>query len=397
MNGFRERQAIRSIEYTILKYLIILYPFLISMSRFVPIIGTLLTLTLLCVLILENLYSKKFWIKYSVIIILLGISSTMYSEVLNHTAHIKVILIFFLAMDCYYRKLYELCTCLINKYSKFLMFQIIIILSVNFIFFFNSLGYSQDYTKDWGFRAFQGIYPDPHQAAYHFCALLILILWISRYKYRFVQWLIIIGIEYLILMTGARVPTALGIVLGFIFCLDHRMKFAANSKAMRVILSYIPIVFLGIVALVFMMKYTSFGIKILNASTGSSFDNGRSGLRQMDIQLFKSSNLIHKLFGNGTDAVIQSHKGPYNDAIWSHNDFFQTLCGMGLIVFLFYCKQWISILWSMIKGRKWLGFLTVLACIIVAFYNGLYIHSRFVFVMPLLFLYFKDRKKYVKF
>ncbi|WP_370774167.1 O-antigen ligase family protein [Clostridium sp.] len=396
MNGFREKQAIKGVEYTILKYLIILYPILISISRFIPIVGTFLTLILLCVLIIENIYSKKFWIKYSVIIILLIISSSVYTEISNHTAHIKVILIFFLSMDCYYRTFYERCTCLIKKYSKFIIFQIIIILGVNFIFFFNSLGYSKDYTQDWGFRAFQGIYPDPHQAAYHFCALLILILWISRYKYNFMQWLIIAGIEYCILMTGARVPTVLGIILGGIFCLDHRIKFKSNNKALGNIISYIPIILLALVTVVFMMKHTSFGVKILNATKGASFDNGRSGLREMDIKLFQSSDLFHKWFGNGTDAVIKSHKGPYNDAIWSHNDFFQILCGMGLIMFLFYCKQWISILWNMIKRKKYLGFLTVLICIIVAFYNGLYIHSRFVFVMPLLFLYFKDRKKYVK-
>lgn len=233
MYEVREKILIKQMEYLVLRYLIIWYPILISIGRFIPIIGTLLTLTLLCILVIENIYTKKFWVKYSVITILFIISFTMYPENVDHIAHIKVLLIFFLSMDCFYRNFYDRYSVILKKYSWVLQVQITMILLVNIGFFFSELGYSQAYTQDWGFKAFQGIYLDPHQAAYHLCALLVFVLWISRYRYRYFQWILVIGLEYCILMTGARVPTVMGIALGGLFCLDHKIEFKSNSKILK--------------------------------------------------------------------------------------------------------------------------------------------------------------------
>lgn len=381
---------IKGIEYIVLKYLIIFYPILISLGRFIPFIETILTLIMLGILVLDCITKKKLYIKYIIIAIFFIISSQMDIDKTNHIDHIKVLLIFFLTIDCYYNGLYEKISLYIEKNYKFILAQILIILMINFIFMFLSLGYSNGYSADWGLNAFQGIFTDPHQAAYRLCSLLVIVLIISKYdkKTRLLQYLLVFGIEYCILETGARVPTALGLAIGVSFLIRNKIKIVGYTEIANRFFSYLPLIIFGIFALYFCIFHTSFGAKILNTSRGSSFDSGRSNLREMDIQNFKQFDTFHKLFGNGTDNTIKSHATQYSGAIWSHNDFFQILCGMGLLMEIIYLFQWLKLLLKMLKSKKFLGFMSVVACIVVAFFNGLYIHSRFVFIMPILFVYF---------
>lgn len=392
---------VKGIEYFILRYLVLFYPILISLGRFIPIIETLLTFTMLIVLGINCITNGKLYFKYIVIFVLFIISSQMDTNTDNHISHILVLLIFFMAIDCYknglYEKVYEE---YIKKNNNLLLIQIVIILILNFIFMFTSLGYSNNYSSDWGFNAFQGIYTDPHQAAYHLCALLVIILLVSKNnkKTRLIQYFLVFGIEYCILETGARVPTILGLAIGLIFLIYNRIKIVGYTEIANKFFSFLPLIIFGLFALYFCIYHTSFGAKILNASKGASFDNGRSNLRNMDINYFENSDTFHKLFGHGTDNTIKSHATKYSGPIWSHNDFFQILCGMGLIMAIIYCIQWIKLLIAMLKRKKIFGIFIVLVCFAVAFYNGLYIHSRFVFVMPLLFLYFwsNEEKSQVK-
>lgn len=387
---------VRGIEFFLLKYIVIFYPLLISLGRFIPFVETILTLMMLFVLGLDCIVKRKLYIKYIVIALLFIGSARMDIQTENHIAHIKVLLIFFLAIDCYNNGLYEKIAIYIEKNHNLLLTQIVIILIINFLFMFLSIGYSNGYSSDWGFNAFQGIYTDPHQAAYHLCALLVLVLIISQTdkKTRLLQYLIVFGMEYCILTTGARVPTVLGLAIGMIYLIKNKIKIVGYTEVANRFFSYLPLIVFGIFALYFCIFHTSFGAKILNASEGVSFDNGRGNLRKMDIELFQQSDVIHKIFGNGTQNTINSHATQYSEPIWSHNDFFQILCGMGLFMALIYLVQWLKLLVKMLKNKKLLGIFIVLICIAVAFYNGLYIHSRFVFVMPLLFLYFlKENKK----
>lgn len=393
MIGNTRNLNFKKIENSILKYLIILYPLLISITRFIPLVGTLLTLLILVVLILNRIYFKKTWFKYSMIIGLFILSTLMYHETYNHQAHIKVLTIFFLSMDCFDTGLYNKIDNIIKDNSKFILFQITIVLSINLLFFITPLGFSIDYSSDWGFSAYRGTFIDPHQAAYQLCILLVFLLLIAKNRYNWTQYLLLLGIEYCILMTGARVPTVLGLVIGIIFCLEHKLLFKANNEFIKRIFSYLPLLVLGTLSLYFIFFYTSFGDKMINSLNSISFDNGRGSLREKDIQFFYASSWLHKFFGNGTDAVILSHAGKYNDAIWSHNDFFQILCGMGIFTILIYCSAWLRVLFKMIKYKSLLGLGIVILCIMVAYFNGLYIHSRFVFIMPLLFQYYAQKKK----
>ena len=385
----------KRINFFVLKYLVIFYPILISIGRFIPFIETILTLTMLVVLGLTCIIRRKLYFKYIVVFILFIISYQMDYNTANHMSHILVLLIFFMAIDCYKNGLYEKIYEYIKKNDKFLLLQIFLIVILNFIFMFTSLGYSNNYSSDWGFNAFQGLYTDPHQAAYHLCALLVIILLVSKNnkKTRLIQYILVFGIEYCILETGARVPTVLGLAIGLIFLIYNRIKIVGYTDIANKFLSYLPLIIFGIFALYFCIYHTSFGAKILNASESVSFDNGRSNLRNMDINYFESSDTFHKLFGHGTDNTIKSHATKYSEPIWSHNDVFQILCGMGLIMAIIYCMQWIKLIIDMLKRKKIFGIFIVLVCFAVAFYNGLYIHSRFVFVMPLLFLYFSNKEE----
>lgn len=389
---------IKGMQFFILKYLVIFYPFLISLGRFIPIIETLLTLTMLIVLGINCIMNWRVYFKYIVIFVLFIISSQMDTNTENHISHILVLLIFFMAIDCYKNGLFEDVYEYIKKNNNLILMQIVIIIILNFIFMFTSLGYSNNYSSDWGFNAFQGIYTDPHQAAYHLCALLVIILLVSKNnkKTRLIQYLLVFGIEYCILETGARVPTVLGLAIGLIFLIYNRIKIVGYTEIANKFFSYLPLIVFGLFALYFCIYHTSFGAKILNASEGVSFDNGRSNLRNMDINYFESSDTFHKLFGHGTDNTIKSHATKYSEPIWSHNDVFQILCGMGLIMAIIYCMQWIKLLIDMLKMKKIFGIFIVLVCFAVAFYNGLYIHSRFVFVMPLLFLYFSNKEENIQ-
>lgn len=61
-------------------------------------------------------------------------------------------------------------------------------------------------------------------------------------------------------------------------------------------------------------------------------------------------------------------------------------------MFLCYVWQWIKLLVS-VKRESFMSVLFVAILILVAFYNGLYIHTRLVFVIPLLLIFLKIRRE----
>ena len=106
---------VRGIEFFLLKYIVIFYPLLISLGRFIPFVETILTLMMLFVLGLDCIVKRKLYIKYIVIALLFIGSARMDIQTENHIAHIKVLLIFFLAIDCYNNGLYEKIAIYIEK------------------------------------------------------------------------------------------------------------------------------------------------------------------------------------------------------------------------------------------------------------------------------------------
>lgn len=383
--------VIKMLKNTILKYLIIWFPILVSLERFIPIVGTVLTFTFILVLIMNALQKNFFWIKYPVIFLLMLVTYSMSIQNVHHIAHLKTLIIILLAMDNYWKGLYYRVYRLIVNNIKILKTQLYVIMFLNLLFVALSVGYSEDYSMEWGIRAYRGIYTDPHQAAYHFCILLVILLVIAKEKYSIFDYILLFGFEFCTMMTGARVPAALALLLAVIFCLDHKINIG-NSVINR-IFSYLPMIIMIILMAYIIMTYTSFGSKVMNALRGTTFDNGRSGLRELDIKLFKQSDMKHKLLGYGTDYIIRYHGSvAYGSEIWSHNDFMALLCGEGIIMLGIYCWSWLKQVIYSLKNKNIMLFVSVISCMLVAFFNGLYIHSRFTFIMPMLFLYMQERK-----
>lgn len=381
------------IENTIEKYMIISLPLLFSMGRFVLGLETIATLMTFVLLLLNQLLLKKNIGKYFLITIIFVVSGMMGTENTQHIDHIKPMIIFFCAMDAYDGALYKKALNYIQKYKDIIVAELIIVLVSNLVFMFSAAGYSSKYGESWSFSAFEGIYADPHQCAYHICALLILLLWIANFEFKTYYYFVLLGYEYCVLITGARAPTIIALIIGLVFVVDHFVKPASWIDFAQVALRYIVLGIAAAIALYYIMTKTNFGLKMLSGIGSSNFDNGRSLLRERDIALFTGSDLLHKLFGHGTDAVIKYHGSfSYSSEIWSHNDFMQILCGMGLIMLVIYCLYWGKRLYASFS-ESILSILTVVIFIIVAFINGLYIHTRLTFVMPLLFMYMHQRAR----
>ncbi|WP_027216953.1 O-antigen ligase family protein [Butyrivibrio fibrisolvens] len=384
-----QKEILKKIENKIVFYLMVFYPIWISVGRFIPFVETILTLLIGCVLAVQQLPKKKTFIKYALIAVLLIISYYMYPVTDKHIEHAKMIIIFFMSIDAINSGLYLRSIRKIFKYRNTILVQIVCILLINILFAFGDYGYSADYEKIWHIKAFQGIYSDPHQCAYHICVLIIFMMWISQIKYSKYHLFIILGLEYCVLITGARVPSFAAIVLGAIYFIDNFVKTKKNDvdQKSQYMIKLLITIMLFIIAAILIMNFTAFGKKMLVSIENGNFDNGRSSLRTTDLEFFSTSTVFHKIFGSGTDAVRAYHASlKYGQEIWSHNDFLQIICGMGIIMLVLYCWSWIKLL---IHSKK----ISINACVIVitmimvSFMNGLYIHSRLVFVIPLLVMY----------
>ena len=383
---------IKRIKNTVELYLMMFFPIWISVGRFIPIVETILTFLFLFLLITEQILKKKTIIKYIFITILFIISGLMNPDIATHLDHIKPMIIIFLAIDARNSELYNRAYEHTEKYSKSLTIQLFIVLFANIIFMFLDLGYSDEYSGLWSLRAFRGIYSDPHQCAYHICALLIIFLIVAKNNAKLYNYILLFGYLYCTSITGARIPTVLAILLGGVFFMHYVINPFRKQKVESKMLKLFILAILAILGIFLLMKYTSFGQKTLESFTSGNLDSGRSVLRERDIALFKKGNIINKLFGYGTATVLEYHGSfKYSSPIWSHNDFLQILCGMGLLMLLCYISSWIN-LKKKKKKESFLSILFVIILILVAFYNGLYIHTRLVFIIPLLLDYFKLKK-----
>lgn len=381
----------RKIENTICLYMMIFLPTLFSIGRFIPVAETLATFLCILVLVLEQGLKRKHFCKYIVIVCLFAASGFIYPKTDSHIAHIKCLIIMFLGMDAVYSGLYDRIRMIIRRYGSFITGQLMAIMLANLVFIFTSAGYSNKYSELWSLAAYQGIYSDPHQCAYHLCALLVILLLVSQADYRKFHWLILAGFEYCTFITGARVPTVLAVFIGLIYVLDHVPRTVGENNMRNLLLKGSVIILIAVGVLYFIIRYTTFGVKMLESIASENIDSGRSNLRERDLLLFGQSDLLHMLLGHGTDGVINYHGSfAYATYIWSHNDFMQMLCGMGLPMLCIYCWEWYKLLRTAVN-ESMLSVLMVVLLIGVAFFNGLYIHPRLVFVMPLLLFYMGER------
>lgn len=385
---------LKKISNTIELYTVCFLPTIFSVGRFLPLVETLLTAMFFVMLIISQAFKKRNLIKYLVIAGLLFLSSSIGGFHYENLEHIKPLILFFLAFDAVDSELYQRCVYHFKKYRKVIEIQLFLVIFINTLLSFSpSLGYSQEYSDKWSLSAFRGLYADPHQCAYHLCALLIVLMWLGRIEFRQIQYVVLALTEYCILTTGARAPSLLGLFLGIVFIIDHFIVPSSVKDARNKLIKSLLIIGGMVLSGYVIMKFTSTGYKITSSFLAGNFDNGRSNLINRDVSLFKQSGIVNKLFGYGVDNVIKYHGSfKYSKEIWSHNDFMQILTGMGLLMLIVYVLYWCKRIKVAVKETV-LSVILVIILIIVSYINGLYLHTRLVFLLPLLFMYFSSRRR----
>lgn len=251
---------------------------------------------------------------------------------------------------------------------------------------------ASNYSSNWNIKAFEGLYYDPHQAAYRFCSLIIYIMFLIKAKKsnNVINTLLLIICEVLLLKTGARTPTAMGLALGMIaiyFMKDSIVKVFNKNRKLCIALSAIAV----ITILVYLPK-TAFIQKNIVAAEGT-FDNGRTVLRNAGVKYFINSNTINKIIGNDINEIYKINFEVIHNHIWSHSDIMQILLQFGIIMLVIYIETVVeAMLFHIDKQKKFDKFVIILlylTFLFVAFYNGLFYHPRFVVTIPIIFMLYK--------
>lgn len=393
-----KKTTIRSYLFNLYSIFLIFVPILISLDKYIGVIGTILTgipfvLGILCVFLSE----KKKIIKYIVIIILLSISTCFTTNISKHFDFIKTLLIFLTCLDMV-QDINFLNTIkkYLIKYYKFIIISIFLILALNLIILVTG-DFSDNYSQRWNIEAFKGVYDDPHQAAYRLCSLIVYIIFFIKYNKGNVilNLFLLFTTETLLLMTGARTPTALGLFLALIGILMFREQIKNIAKKYKK--TFILLTLLLIIAIAIIFPNTAFIQKSLNTKEGN-FDNGRFKLLTAQLEYFMQTDLINKFLGSDVAQIYQINYLTLHNQIWCHNDIMQILLQFGIVMLVIYLE---TIILSMIKLLKIqknnidkiMIVLLNLIFIFVAFYNGLFYFPRFVITIPIIFLFYSLNDK----
>lgn len=366
------------------------FPILIIIERYIPFLSTLLTglVVIFSLFIILSKRNKIFIIKYILVFFCYWYNLRYVTDVQLHRSYLIFLIYTMLIFDLCRNKDY-IDNVIKGFYGKceLIEAQLWICMIINIITVFISYGYSNDYSQVWSLNAYKGIYTDPHQLGYRLCAMIILlnILILIKNCPRYV--FLLVGFEILILLSGARVPTVMALILGLLSIRLMDIKFINRNKIMLSYNNKVGIVAICICVFVGMVgafSQTSFVKKMQVTFEAQDFDSGRSDLKDIDLEYFKVAEKDKQLFGSGTEKTYKLHKEKAYAEIWSHNDFLQILVGMGLISLIIYAISIVRVCLIFFVKKKIIYYLTGLSILFLAWANGLFIHPRFVCMIPLL-------------
>lgn len=382
--------------YDIYAILLLFLPIFITLDKYVGFIGTILTgLPFVLGILSVFIYQRKKILKYILIVILFIVNAFFSTDLNEQFEFVKPLVIFLTCFDMVQDvDFLKTIKKYLEKYYKFVLISIalILVLNIGFLIFNNAQAMSDKYSSDWDISAFEGLYDDPNQAAYRFCSMLVFVIFYIRAgkNNNIVNVILLIALEGLTLMTGARTPTAMAIALGMIgiyFLREPIFELFKKYKKISITASIIIVV-----ALVIYLPQTAFIQKNLVAAEGT-FDNGRTIMRDAGMNYFINSDIQNKLFGNDINTIYNINKQVMHAYIWSHNDMLQILLQFGIIMLVIYFE---TIIYSMIyclkgqtKFKKLIIVLLNITFLFVGFYNGLFFHPRFVVAIPVIFAIFK--------
>lgn len=380
----------RKILYDIEAIFLLFVPILITLDEHVKFVGTILTgipffVGILSVLCYQR--NKRIWIKYAIITLLFVINVRFFLESSfdGQFEFIKQLIIFLTCFDMVQDKDFlKTIKNYFEKYNKFITISLIGIIILNI--------FANNYSTTWKMNAFQGIYVDPHQAAYRCCTLIVYTMFLvkAQKNNKILNIILLFACEWLLMRTGARTPTLLGIALGMIeiyFMKDEMLKFYNEHKKVSIIA-----VIVFIIAMILYLPRTAFMQKIFISSEGT-FDNGRSILREADWKYFIESPIQNKLFGHDNEAIRQVNFEVMWARIWCHSDIMQILLQFGIFMLIIYFETWIRALIFHLKGEKkfdkFIIIMLNLVYLFVAFYNGFFFYPRFIISIPIIFALYK--------
>ncbi|WP_455542989.1 hypothetical protein [Intestinibacter sp.] len=367
------------------------FPILIIAERYIPLLGSALTggvmVAAIVILLIRN-KNKTFLIKYAIVGFAYYMSLKYVTDLDLHNSYLTFLIFTMLV--------YDLCRCkpfvdmlFENFYgmTELIEAQLWICLLINLAMVFVSYGYSTSYTQIWSLNAYQGIYVDPHQLGYRLSAMIVILNALILIKNRPRYIILLVAFEGLVLLSGARVPAVMAMALGLLAIKFMNIKFVSNTTINfrikeKIIIALISIIF--VCSGIFVLSQSSFVKKIQVTLGDEMFDSGRSDLKDADLEYFSIAPRDKQLFGSGTEKTYQIHKEKVYAEIWSHNDFLQILVGMGAITVALYTLGIFKAAITLIKRFNWIYLLNAFGIVFLAWGNGLFIHPRFVCVIPLL-------------
>lgn len=381
----------------IYSFIIALYPISLALECFVPHLGAInnifyIFLPLLIIIVNKDrpkINLALLGMSYSLMFISLFVTHNM-SIHENHIANITFLINNLLMITCLNIKT-DIYTETLKK-KNLLFLGILINLISNLFIICIGKGYSASYSHAWNVNALCGIYGDPHQCAYKTIGILTVILFLIKNvdKNKMILLLISIIFTFITLMTAARVPTVFAVLIELIILSNYRLKIKVDNPNVRQIIIIMTLFSLALITILCigynLLINSSFLEKTLLTFNKNYLDNGRSVFRELDIMFFNQQSLFHKLFGSGAETTYNIHLQNMGLSLWAHNDFIQILLSFGLLMLIVYIFILLKYCFSLKKSYRFI-FSIIIGIWFIAFYNGMYIHTRFIIGLLFLTLY----------
>lgn len=276
---------------------------------------------------------------------------------------------------------------IVNSNLKKINIMVITLAIINSIYFIIPLGWN----LLWGENQFVSVYKFPHDSCYMFIGLQaysVMLYFLNENKYmKSLFKLSVILFSLFSFFTNARTP----FILSAFICMYFLYK-TSKSK-----LAYIYISINFIIIVLILNYYYGFidlskipiinkfirGIEIGNVSSS------RDVIWENILDYYKDILPINlKIIGGGFGLSRHINQLKMGESLWSHNDFLEVLLGGGIIFTLYYIINLIRVTY-MARSK-----IFTIICIIVAFYNGLYVYQNLIFCLPILISSIKLIKDY---
>lgn len=273
----------------------------------------------------------------------------------------------------------------IIKYNKIFLYVGVLFTLIDVLNLFLKRGWYYS----WGNKSYISVFPNAHEAGYAIASHIAWFIVIYNFsnsprKKYFVNILILLNLV-LSFLTNAR--TVFFATLAIVF-----LHFRVNVKNNKIY--YLNLFFLLIVVCI-VNYYKNFivleSIPIVNKFIYGIETNDLSSSRSLiwsTIMDYRKNNfgILDNVFGKGFGTSIKITGSYLYGALWSHNDFIEVLVSTGIIGMGFYINSYFKIY------RQTRSLWIVAILIFMAFFNGLFIYSKFILSIPILILGFS---KYV--